>query len=170
MNISIKKNLLLLIFMLSIGGFVQAQSFFLYDKNGNKTTYSIEQTRSLSFVNSSLVIKMNSGESFSFPFIDLRKITFRSFTNVQTNKVDNSVKVFPNPATDYVNISLGEGSANKELDVKVRTIDGKLIYHQNHKNNLGDTYRLNITDWNKGVYIMHIHDGEKTEIKRIIKK
>lgn len=169
MIINIKKTLICSVLMLMIAGSAQAQSFYLFDKSGNKTSYSIEQTRSLSFVNSSLTIKMNSGEVYSIPFADLWKMTFKNFTNVQKNEITNSVTVFPNPATDYVNISLG-ADATEMLDVKVRTIDGKLIYHQNYKNNFGDTYQLNITDWKKGVYIMHIYDGKKTEVKRIIKK
>lgn len=168
MNHSIKKIFLLGVLMLSIAGIVQAQSFYLYDKSGTKTTYSIEQTRSLCFVNSSLTINLNSGEVLSIPFIDLWKMTFRSFTNVQKNETTNSVTVFPNPASDYVNISLG--AAIEELDVKVSTIDGKLIYRQTYSSHLGDTYRLNISDWSRGVYIMQIFDGKKTEIKRIIKK
>lgn len=172
MIVNIKKAFLLsgLLLMFSTVGFAQAQSFFIFEKKGNKITFPIEQTRSLSFVNSSLTVNMNSGEVYSFPFVNLWKMTFGNFTNVRKNEAATSVTVFPNPATDFVNISLNNDATAQELDVKVRTIDGKLIYRQSYKNNFGDTYQLNISDWSKGVYIMHISDGKNTEIKRIIKK
>ncbi len=166
---TLKKLFLLSIFVFSLSGILQAQSFYLYKKTGFENSYLINQTRSLSFSDASLKINMLNGTATSIPLVELQKLTFTFSTGTPATEMSSSIKIYPNPATDYFNISMDNGSNATEMNIKIRSVDGKLIYNQTHKSYSVGNIRINVSNWNKGVYILYLHDGEKTEMKKVIK-
>lgn len=69
------------------------------------------------------------------------------------DKPKTMLKVYPNPARDYVIIN-----SNQMKGVDIISLQGKIV-HQNK--NCGDEIRLNISNLNPGMYILRIHSSDK---------
>ena len=82
-----------------------------------------------------------------------------------SNTVTSSytLNVFPNPATDVVNISMD----NEELRV-IRLLDmnGRILSESYDK---GHFHSINVSDLDNGTYIIEIQGNEAHELKKFIK-
>lgn len=72
-----------------------------------------------------------------------------------------SFRVYPNPASDRLNIS----HSYSHVDFKLFTIDGKIIKSGNL-----DNQQINISDLQNGIYLLQLHSEGKSETKKIVKK
>ena len=73
------------------------------------------------------------------------------------------VSLYPNPASEKVQISNESGNA---LKVVIYNILGDPMITKNIKNN--DNY-IDVTNLRVGVYIVHFIDGKRTTTKRLVK-
>ncbi|MBE9467574.1 MAG: DUF333 domain-containing protein [Bacteroidetes bacterium] len=77
---------------------------------------------------------------------------------------DASFKIYPNPASDYVNISLPENSEN--VHVTIYNMTGSAIRNITIDSN---SNRINVSDIASGVYSIIINDGNKIITDKLIK-
>lgn len=74
---------------------------------------------------------------------------------------DNTVKVYPNPATDKINVSV----TNKhENDLMVYDISGKLIY----QNKISSSAVINTEKWNRGVYFVKVSNVDGVSTSKMV--
>ncbi len=74
---------------------------------------------------------------------------------------DNNINVYPNPTKGIVNI---EGARNFQL--MLYTSSSNLLFSTKIENS--DLYKLDLSNYPKGVYIIHLISDSKTEVKRVI--
>ena len=74
-----------------------------------------------------------------------------------------NVKLFPNPANASINIE----AENRIDNIEIHTVDGKLCWSS--KPNQSEV-KLNISDFNSGLYLVNIQSQESTRTLRFIKK
>ncbi|MDF1675660.1 MAG: T9SS type A sorting domain-containing protein [Vicingaceae bacterium] len=94
--------------------------------------------------------------------------------NVESTIVSNiseqdevKVKVFPNPTTDFVNISLSK--SNNNYSYQLYSIDGQLIEENNSINE--NSIKLNLSDYNAGVYFVNLYsNGEMIHSHKLFKQ
>lgn len=67
---------------------------------------------------------------------------------------DPIVRLYPNPATSFVNLDLG-AAVNKGYSIRVFSFLGRKMYEAN---NVSQRIILNLTDYNRGVYIYQLRD------------
>lgn len=84
-------------------------------------------------------------------------------TNVGINEHDLSVNVYPNPASDQVNISLGL----MINEVLVYDYTGKMISRVQVDSK---TYQMNVSHFNPGVYLFKVMADEGIVVKQVIIK
>jgi len=77
-----------------------------------------------------------------------------------------SFNLYPNPATNIVNITNNENISIKQ--VEIYDVTGKLINTQNFNNET--EIQLNIEALTSGTYLLHLQTNEGTTIKKLIKK
>lgn len=129
-----------------VDGFDAAISIYLKDKYLNTTT-AIEQDKNISFtINSDSLSK--GDKRFELLFKNAA---------VGTNELDNAlakaqIKVYPNPATDILNISLSN-TQFKNSRVSVFSATGQEVLQSNMADN---TAQLNITNLSNGIYFVSI--------------
>lgn len=82
-------------------------------------------------------------------------------TSVAGQSLNTSVSVFPNPATDYINLV-----TERESRVSISDIRGTEIYSGSVTGN----ERIDITELTNGIYILRIDEGGKSQTKRFIKR
>lgn len=76
----------------------------------------------------------------------------------------DSIKVWPNPSTGFLNIKAPNGNT---LNYSVFDLQGRLLKKGYIKNN---QERININDLDNGVYLLKMSDGKQSAVKKIIKK
>ncbi|MEO9872789.1 cadherin domain-containing protein [Ekhidna sp.] len=70
-----------------------------------------------------------------------------------------AIEVYPNPATDFVNIH-----ASEQMTIYLTNSKGQSI-----QSDTGQAVRMNVSELSSGVYFLRITNGESTTYKRIIK-
>lgn len=87
-------------------------------------------------------------------------------TGIHNYEDNNSVSIYPNPATD--NIIINYTSSSKNVSVKIYDATGRLVKVINNtrsgENNIG------ISELDKGLYLINIMDGKTSVTKRFIKE
>ncbi|RYJ42129.1 S8 family serine peptidase [Flavobacterium beibuense] len=84
--------------------------------------------------------------------------------NVRDSKYDN-VSVYPNPATDVINIQLGSGVQGTEGSVVMYDLQGRIV---RQFNSLVD--KVDVSSLNSGMYILNIEYDGYIESKKVMVK
>jgi hypothetical protein len=78
----------------------------------------------------------------------------------------NTIKVYPNPANDFLIINTGNNAAIADYSVKITDQRGATVFEATISQ---PSYEINLSSWNgKGVYILKVYDSHN-EIKAIKK-
>ncbi len=75
------------------------------------------------------------------------------------------VNIYPNPTDSFINISLPD--LNTETSLIIYDMLGKRIQQSQLKT---EKIKLDVSDFQSGIYLMHFKIGDKTLIKKLIKK
>ena len=70
------------------------------------------------------------------------------------NSAEPIVRLYPNPATSVVNLDLGQ-ALNRGYSIQVFSFLGRKMYEAS---NISQRLTLNLTDYNRGVYIYQLRD------------
>ncbi len=85
-------------------------------------------------------------------------------TGIANYSIANQINIFPNPASDILNINLGLLSGTKT--VELYDVSGRLVAQ---KNTEGDAMQLNLADVSKGTYFVKVlNDKNVVAVKMII--
>ena len=87
------------------------------------------------------------------------------YTTVGVESIyENSISVYPNPTTGIVNLKFSESKARH---LKISDLTGRIVYETNI---VGNNESIDISYSIRGVYILTVLEGNKTVMKKIIKK
>jgi hypothetical protein len=142
---------------------------------GQYTTAGSWQTIDLDFSSASnekrdkLVIFFDILAAASDPLTDdtfqIKTFEFNALASLSVKDIDQmiqDVRLYPNPASEIVNIS----SAETIDRVSVYDLTGRVIKQSNPNKS---SFRLNISDLNKGVYLIKLNAGDKESTTKLIK-
>jgi hypothetical protein len=91
-------------------------------------------------------------------------------TGIEEAALPKSFEVYPNPATDLVNVRM-ESSVAVPVQILVYDIIGKVVFMQNSKLNAGaNTMTLNVSNFESGVYFVRIQSEKQVVTQKIIRK
>lgn len=122
------------------------------------STITFPATMDLSNIGRVFIDNTNEGGSF---YIDNFIFSADQSLSRTTNSI-HSVKIYPNPATDFVNIS-----ARESIDsIEVFDLLGKSVLKAAPKNS---DFNLNIAHLRKGVYLLKMQAGDKQSTAKLIK-
>lgn len=73
----------------------------------------------------------------------------------------NSVKVFPNPGGDSINILLSNGALFEGARLSIYSLDGNLLYRETHPSTgVSASFTLNVSELAAGIYLLEVADGK----------
>lgn len=81
----------------------------------------------------------------------------------ETRQLDSRVLVYPNPTMDSFKLTLPSESKNTNTEISIFDVTGKKV--KSFK--LADSY--NVSDLQKGVYIIKVNDGQNIKATKLIK-
>jgi hypothetical protein len=121
--------------------------------------------------------------SNKFPVINIRYQTstsgtvttnqFTCFVNnaivagLTTHEINNNLLVFPNPASEIINVSLSNNS-NDNVSVTLTNVIGKVVKNENLGNKNLIHSNLNVNELPKGIYFMNVYIGQTSSVKKIV--
>ncbi len=108
-----------------------------------------------------LIFSLTSSDDMTPYYYCLDNLTYTDVVSVE-NTVKQNISVFPNPATDYINV---KGIANS--NIKINDITGKIVYS---KNNSSEKEQINISHLKSGVYFITIENNDEFFSKKLIVK
>ncbi|WP_438969041.1 S8 family serine peptidase [Nonlabens sp.] len=82
----------------------------------------------------------------------------------------NSLKLFPNPANDQFNVSLGSANFSKEVSIDVFDILGKQIMSNTYDNSGNFEQSIDVSQLNSGIYLVRVRSGKTFETRKLIVK
>ncbi len=118
-------------------------------------------------INGTTLTASNINTTGAFNDVFITQIDVSSIT-LKTNKyeVSNDLNLYPNPATNQLNISFEKNL--EKANLKIISITGQTVYE---KSNLsGDNLNLNVSDLLRGVYIIQVSDGISVSNSKFIKQ
>lgn len=168
----IKKALVCAIALTLFTG-LQAQSFYVLNKDKQASDFSVSNIKSISFNNGNIVINKTDA---SISEVLLSNVRHLSFTNYQsTTSVEevskstqtNNLNCYPNPVSSQLNIEMAdyEGYAN----IEILSASGQSVYNKNN-NYTNNTLVINTSNLNEGIYILRATMEDNTKTASFIKK
>jgi hypothetical protein len=152
-----KPKLLLFLLFLSAGFLLnetKAQSLVITAKDGTETNRNLTALRSLSFVNSGVLLKNINGNSETFSLANIRKISFKSGTTaselISSDPKNVQIRLYPNPVDRELHLqNLPEGNS----EVSVYRIDGTILFK---KQVTSEDNVLEGVSLNRGIYLLKV--------------
>lgn len=125
-----KHNLFLTLFLFCMFGFgvvtVFSQSTLLGIKktDGSEKNISLSALGKITFSENNLILNYPGGSNEVVAISSIRKLVFGAPTGVSLSKVDKSIRIYPNPATDYIVLKdVPEG----EMCVSIFSVSGSPV-------------------------------------------
>jgi blue copper oxidase len=78
---------------------------------------------------------------------------------------NDALVVYPNPATEKINLKVKNSSTNKQLNLVVYDQAGRLIFQSVIKTSDSS---IDVSQWSKGFYTANIYDGQRIIHKKLI--
>ncbi|MFA5045125.1 MAG: T9SS type A sorting domain-containing protein [Paludibacter sp.] len=168
------KNKLLItsvLFLLGLGVVgVKAQTINVMEKSGTQTSFPISEVKTLTFTNNNLNVNKKDGSIISTAFFNVRYLNFSSTTSFNT-VINESFEalMYPNPMQNVLKIDCKIPDIIQSTTIEVMTIDGRLRYHSTFNSQHSIQHSINVSGWEKGMYIVRMNIGKESIIRKIIK-
>lgn len=127
------KKITLLLAGTLIGGIVHAQDLVVSLTNGNNETFAVADINSIKFGATEMILNETNGTVNTWTIDDIDNYSFDGTTNInnESELLKENVAVFPNPATDKVNIQFNSNQT-QQIQIEIVDASGKVI-HQVYK-------------------------------------
>jgi hypothetical protein len=82
-------------------------------------------------------------------------------------EIPDKVRIYPNPATDFINIDLSEFSGQPKR-VSIRTSSGTLVYDNFSESEMSSVMRVPLSGLAKGIYFVSLTTTEGVINRKIV--
>lgn len=137
------------------------------DSSSYEFTYTVPS--SIKQNNMSMVAMVLDNETGAI--LNATEIKYDDLTlDVEKHEVSNSFKLYPNPASNYVNVSLNDNlSGNATLNIY--NLNGKMVMSKDYKNlQAHKDLRIDVSGLSTGEYLLSFSNHERTVVKKLIVK
>ena len=93
-------------------------------------------------------------------------LTFTTLSNDEFDLAEVNFKLYPNPSSDELNISLENQRQPGESNLEVYNVLGQRVLSQKLTEQLTT---INVQEWNRGVYFVKISSGDSLQTQRFIR-
>jgi len=149
MRVKLLSSILFLILLSWING-TEAQSLVVRLTDGSETSQYLSTVNKLSFSDGSLMVDFNSGTTDTYYLSEVQKLYFDSNVSVSelSSNPGQTLKVYPNPAGEYVLISNIPGQAGK---IRIYNVEGRLVIERTIT---GAEMSVDVSTLSKGLYFI----------------
>ena len=175
MNSRIKKNYLLFLILGLASIYSKAQSMYFNYTNGTDAAYNLTDVRKITFVADEMNLQLLDGSVYSWNVSSIGHYQYDE-NSIGIDELLNKanawqVSVFPNPATNLLNVRYNLPTEDKML-ISVFDLQGKLLFEVNAGNRSKGEHveTLDLSTLPAGQYVCRISGQTNTISKNIIKQ
>jgi hypothetical protein len=96
-------------------------------------------------------------------------LTYGSIAMVSASADNSGISVYPNPATDHLNISFSATSTLSGIvNIRLLNVQGQLLLQKSVVNPAGETVTLTTTTYPPGAYFVQIQTAEDVQQSRVV--
>ena len=132
--------------------------------NPNSVYYPWSFDGTGSFEIDSVVYDNQKGLIPSLPLITTTHANINAVSKVSS--LFSTLELFPNPATNTLNVSIGMDKAASQVTYIILDGSGKSVSHETHRNVQNEVYSLNTSNLASGVYYMIVAADGKTSSRK----
>ena len=175
MNSRFTKSFLLFLFLGAISISIKAQSIYFNYTDGTDAAYNLADVRKITFVADEMNLLLLDGSVYSWNVSSIGNYQFDENSlgvDELLNKANAwQVSVFPNPATNLLNVKYNLPAEDKIL-ISLFDLQGKLLLEVNKSNRTKGEHEeiLDISKFPAGQYVFRISGQTNTIFKNIIKQ
>ncbi len=132
---------------------------------------SIANDRGMASTNSTLYVQSNSEwtnvtEKFGIKTSSaIKPVT--CLVDVDDSNIENEIAIYPNPASNYVNINLGEIEIGKDCRIELYDITGRMVLAKDIKTDSNEIV-LNTSEMPNGLYFVNLHIEDYRHTNKIL--
>jgi len=90
-------------------------------------------------------------------------------TNIFTQNHEK-IQIYPNPSDGFIYVNLGSVQEDKGSFIEIINVSGQIIYSTKISSGFEGPLKINISDKNKGIYILRVFTNNKYYYQKIIKR
>ena len=145
---------------------VSAQSLYVRNANETQEIYQLSSISKLSFSASDLIVHKTDNSTVTHAISEIRYMSFSDYVDIfMPREQEDVLTVYPNPASNLLNINLPSDKLGGELHVL--SLDGKTL--MSHK--LVDSQTaIDLNALPQGIYFCRYIFGTHSETVKIIKQ
>ena len=106
--------------------------------------------------------------SFPLDSVDLVDDPITSVQMPLAQKV-NPIKIYPNPASNYINVEIQNIELDRSLEVVIIDANGKMVYNNSTQAGANFSTQINIADWSPGVYSVKSKNRHQISTNQFVK-
>jgi len=119
-----------------------------------------------------LLVDLNSNELWMgqpFTYVAMTEFAYDITIDVPEASNISSVSVYPNPASDNLNVEFNLNQ-NNEVNITLTDMIGKVIYQNNNKTATAGTvkYNINTGSVNAGMYLLSVQIGNEISTQKVV--
>jgi hypothetical protein len=145
-------------FCAGFAGILSVGNYKSYNWSNNQHTQSITVT-------SPGIYKVDVETFDGCLLSDSVTVTFGTCVSANPAETENDIRIFPNPANNRLTIEL-KSIGNSSI-LKIMDMTGKLVYIGNLS---GITKTLDISNFDKGIYVLQLNDSKNLYTRKFIKE
>jgi len=166
-----KRLCTLLLLGLGLAG-VHAQTLYILEKTGTQTPFALANVKTITFSGGNLNVNKKDGNTVSKALTSLQYLNFSAITGIFTPAAESTspLTLFPNPVQDILNVVYhNANNIQAVIQIQVSTIDGRVIYSERFDSQNCTLPTINVSRWQRGLYLVHIGNGTEMITKKLIK-
>jgi hypothetical protein len=98
----------------------------------------------------------------SLPF-NIKLIRFKALSNVEALRLQNNIKIYPNPVVDFLNVT---NTTGKNLNFQVTDLKGQIL----GKGIVSEMAKIDLNHLSSGLYILRVQTGDENSLSYLFVK
>lgn len=129
---------------------LDAQNMNVTKTDGTLLSVQLNNLKKITFSSGNMVLNYTTGSADNLGIALISKVTFNSFTDVRNTLAENTIAVYPNPATNYILLKDIPGDAK---EIMVYSISGVKVMSLS-----GQISKIDISSLKPGIYIVRVQN------------
>jgi Secretion system C-terminal sorting domain len=162
------KWIIIILFTFAVNGLQAQNTFNVYDKSKNKTSFTLSQIQKLTFSGGNMTVNKRDATSSTYSLINLGYLNFSLIsTDLYENEIDSKLLVYPNPVKDVLSVNYSNSSNKFTQKLEIIGIDGKVALCTILNN---ENVNIPVMFLSKGIYFCRLFVGNSVITTKFIKQ
>ncbi len=171
-----KKTIPWIFSLILVAGFCkngQAQTSMNLEQSLGTATYTLDDIKEITFTSDEFVVHLNDETTQIFQLSNITQVSFGNDVSNDINReitYDADLELYPVPVKDQLSVKI-EANDNGYVVMQIIDMNATIVQISQQTVTKGtNTFNMNLSDLNKGVYLFQIRENDNVRTQKIIKQ